>query len=242
MFIPRTVSVFFSGLLAMWSADLLKRPFAPFVLTSVLAALVFSSSSHALSRGDVLSGKVVRVADGDTVTLLAGGNKQHRVRLAEIDAPESGQAFGRKSRDSLNRMCAGQSASVHVQDIDRYGRVVGRVVCSGVDTSVEQVRLGMAWVYDSYVRDRSLYKFQSSAREKRIGLWSDSSPVKPWEWRRGVRGPGDTGAAVQGNRNSRIYHVPGCPGYGSMSPKNVVDFSSEAEAAAAGYRKAGNCR
>lgn len=87
-----------------------------------------------------------------------------------------------------------------------------------------------------------MYKLQSSARDNRIGLWSDSSPAKPWEWCRGVRGPGDTGAAVQGNRNSRIYHVPGCLGHGSMSTKNVMDFSSEAEASAAGYRKTGNCR
>lgn len=122
----------------------MKHSAAPFAFTSVLIALMFSTSSHALSRGYVLSGKVVRIADGDTVTLLAAGNKQHRIRLAEIDAPESGQAFNRKSRDSLNRMCAGQSASVHVQHIDRYALVVGRVVCSGVDTSVEQVRSGMA--------------------------------------------------------------------------------------------------
>lgn len=123
---------------------MLKHPAGPFVFTSVLAALVLSSSSHAFSRGDILSGKVVRIADSDTVTLLAAGNKLYRVRLAEIDAPESGQAFNRKSRDSLNRMCAGQSASMHVQDIDHYARIVGRVVCSGVDASVEQVRSGMA--------------------------------------------------------------------------------------------------
>lgn len=214
-----------------------------FVIAFILASLVFATSAQALSRGDVLSGKIVRIADGDTVTLLDSTNKQHRIRLAEIDAPETGQAFGRKSKDALRDMCArGGMAEIHVQDIDRYGRIVGRVYCSGVDTSAEQVRHGMAWVYDNYVRDKSLYKLQDAARANGVGLWSDPDPTQPWRWRRGERGVGDTGAAVQGNRNSMIYHVPGCPGYGAMKPKNVVDFSSEAEAAAAGYRKAGNCR
>lgn len=221
----------------------MKRPVGFLAVAAGVALVLSSPSSFGYSKGDRISGKVVRIADGDTLTVLPADRKQVRVRLAEIDAPETGQAFGRKSKDALRDMCArGGMTEVHVQDIDRYGRVIGRVYCSGVDTSAEQVRHGMAWVYDNYVRDKRLYKLQDSARASGIGLWSDPAPTQPWRWRRGERGVGDTGAAVQGNRNSMIYHVPGCPGYGAMKPKNVVDFSSEAEAAAVGYRKAGNCR
>lgn len=206
----------------------------------LLLNAVFSPAVHSAPMPQSISGKVVRVSDGDTLSVLTGDKERVRIRLAEIDAPESGQAFGRKSKDSLLALCAGKHADVRVQDIDRYGRVVGRVNCAGVDTTTEQVRRGMAWVYDSYVRDQGLYQLQRTARDNRIGLWSDSSQVEPWRWRKGDRG-GDTGSAVQGNRNSLVYHVPGCPGYGAMKPKNVVDFSSEADAAAAGYRKARNC-
>lgn len=202
-----------------------------------------TEASPQIKRGDELHGRVVRIADGDTVTVLTGSKQQVRIRLAEIDAPESGQAFGNRSKQSLTRMCGNKTARVQVQDIDRYGRVVGRVHCGPYDTSAEQVSAGMAWVYDSYVRDKSLYQLQDAARKARVGLWGDPSPIKPWEWRRGERGDAaGAGAVVQGNRNSKIYHVPGCPSYGAMSKKNVVEFSDEAAAKAAGFRKAGNCR
>lgn len=220
----------------------MKRGFALSVLSGVLlSAGLLCPLTYAVTKGDVLTGKVVRVSDGDTVTLLVEGKKQHRVRLAEIDAPESGQAYGRKSKESLLNLCGGESAVVQVHEVDRYGRAVGRVVCAGVDTTVEQVRTGMAWVYDGYVRDRSLYDLQTAARSSRVGLWGDSSPIEPWRWRRGERGL-VTGSAVQANSNSGVYHVVGCPGYGSMRPKNLVEFSTEAEAIGAGYRKARNCK
>ena len=124
--------------------------------------------------------------DGDTLTLLVD-NQRVRVRLAEIDAPEKGQPFGTRSRKSLSAMCAGKVAEVDSRERDKYGRIVGRVTCDGKDTSVEQVRAGMAWVYDYYTRDQSLYRLQDEARAERRGLWADKLPVPPWEWRRAVR-------------------------------------------------------
>ena len=67
---------------------------------------------------------------------------------------------------------------------DRYGRTVARVQCNGVDASEQQLRAGMAWVFDRYVSDRWLYWAQEDARAARRGLWSDAQPVAPWEWRR----------------------------------------------------------
>lgn len=216
----------------------------------LLLTLMFSVS-YAQESGQELRGRVVRIADGDTLTVLNQGNRQVRIRLADIDAPESGQAFGTKSRQALASMCAGKDAVVRVQDIDRYGRTIGRVYCDGVDTTAEQVRLGMAWVYDNHVRDKHLYATQAIARQERRGLWSDRNPQRPWEWRRDAKAAKSTPAQgytheyksgeVRGNRVSRIYHLPSCPSYNSMRKQNIVPFVTEEQAVQAGFKKAGNC-
>jgi endonuclease YncB( thermonuclease family) len=131
----------------------------------------------------VYSGTVMKVADGDTLTMLVD-RKQVKVRLLEIDAPELHQAFGQRSKESLGEMCAGQPATVRSTGRDKYGRTLGRVDCAGVDANAEQVRRGMAWVYDRYVTDRSLYALQNEARAAHTGLWADQEPTAPWLYRR----------------------------------------------------------
>ena len=135
----------------------------------------------------LITGLVVGVADGDTLTVLRDDHQQVKVRLADIDAPEKLQAFGNRSKQSLGALCHGKRAVVTAQANDRYGRTVGRVSCAGVDASEAQVRLGMAWVYEQYVKDRSLYKLQDDARAQGRGLWVDADPLAPWEWRRSRR-------------------------------------------------------
>lgn len=136
------------------------------------------------AHAETISAKVVGVADGDTLTVLIDGRTQLKVRLLEIDAPENRQAFGNRSKQSLSDMCFGKQARVESSGIDRYGRTLGRVYCAGVDSNAEQVKRGMAWVYDRYVKDRSLYAVQESARGARVGLWADVNPIPPWEFRR----------------------------------------------------------
>lgn len=131
-----------------------------------------------------LTGRVVAVHDGDTLTLLVD-RQQIRVRLAEIDAPERKQAFGTRSKESLAELCHGTDAQVQDAGRDRYSRVIGQVTCAGIDANAEQVHRGMAWVYDRYVkRDSPLYALQHEAQSQRRGLWVDVSPVPPWEWRK----------------------------------------------------------
>ena len=127
---------------------------------------------------------VIGVADGDTLTVLCNGNKQLKIRLSEIDAPEKRQPFGNRSMQSLSGMCLQKKAKIKPQTKDRYGRTVARVICDGIDANEEQVKRGMAWVYDKYVRDRNLYPIQDKARASKIGLWADNKPIKPWEYRR----------------------------------------------------------
>ena len=132
------------------------------------------------------TGKVVNVADGDTITVLRD-RTQVKVRLLEIDAPEKAQAFGEKSKQSLSDLCFNKTAALDDKGKDRYGRTLARVYCDGVDANAEQVRRGMAWVFDRYVTDRSLYVVQEEAKAFKRGLWKDLNPLPPWDWRKQSR-------------------------------------------------------
>lgn len=133
----------------------------------------------------LIIGLVVAIADGDTLTVLNEDFQQVKIRLAEIDAPEKRQPFGSRSRQSLGELCHEKRAEVRVTDVDRrYKRIVGRVTCAGVDANAAQVRRGMAWVYDRYAKDKTLYRLQDEARGSGRGLWTDRDPIPPWDWRK----------------------------------------------------------
>ncbi|WP_199228103.1 thermonuclease family protein [Haliea alexandrii] len=132
-----------------------------------------------------LSGKVVRIADGDTLILLDATNTQHKIRLHGIDTPERRQPYGNAAREALEALVAGQHIGVVVQDTDRYGRTVGTVYRNGMNVNLRLVEKGWAWWYERYARnDRELAQAQREARAARRGLWQDSHPIAPWEWRR----------------------------------------------------------
>ena len=132
----------------------------------------------------LIVGLVVAIADGDTLTVLNEDFQQVKVRLAEIDAPEKKQPFGSRSRQSLGELCHEKRAEVRVINVDRYKRIVGRVSCAGVDANSAQVRRGMAWVYDRYAKDKTLYSLQDEARSAGRGLWANRNPTAPWDWRK----------------------------------------------------------
>jgi endonuclease YncB( thermonuclease family) len=127
---------------------------------------------------------VVGVSDGDTIKVLGKERHQYRVRLSQIDAPESKQAFGSKAKQALASICFGRRAVLSKEGVDRYGRVLARVRCDGVDAQSHMLRSGMAWVFTRYATDRSLVPLQDEARRKRQGLWADTTPIPPWEFRR----------------------------------------------------------
>jgi endonuclease YncB( thermonuclease family) len=138
-----------------------------------------------LYAAEFLEGRVVGVHDGDTVTLLIPGNKQVKIRLAQIDAPESDQAFGQRSKQSLSDMVFNKNIRVEKDTIDKYGRTVGTILVDGLDANREQVKRGMAWVYRQYLHDQSLLQVEDEAQRAKAGLWSDSNPMPPWEYRHG---------------------------------------------------------
>lgn len=172
------------------------------ILAMVAVALLcaFNVSARA---AEVLTARVVGVSDGDTLTVLAQGNKQVRVRLDEVDAPEKDQAFGQASKRSLSDLCFGKGAVVTVKKTDRYGRSVAAVSCEGIDAGAHQVRAGMAWAYRQYLKDKRLLDLEVAARRGHVGLWRDECPVPPWEFRRGEARPSATAAWVAGLPGAR---------------------------------------
>ncbi|EPJ6123321.1 TPA: thermonuclease family protein [Citrobacter koseri] len=130
-----------------------------------------------------IQGKVIRVLDGDTIEVLQE-QQSVRVRLLNIDAPEKKQPFGRWSTNQLKSLLAGQPVTVSYTQTDRYGRVLGRVVtANGTEANRYMVQSGAAWVYERYNTDNSLPALQRVAQEQKHGLWAESHPVPPWEWR-----------------------------------------------------------
>jgi endonuclease YncB( thermonuclease family) len=154
----------------------------------ILAMVLMLASQNVFAQ--TLLGEVISVADGDTVTVLDSSKRQHRVRLAGIDAPEKRQAFGNRSRQALVAMVFRQQVVVEYQKTDRYDRLIGVVFFKNVDVNRELLDLGMAWHYKAYqseqsAGDRLSYsKAESTAREKEVGLWQDKSPTPPWDFRR----------------------------------------------------------
>jgi endonuclease YncB( thermonuclease family) len=149
--------------------------------------LTASSAATAAKPHYTLTGKVVAISDGDTLTVLDDTKTQHKIRLAGIDAPEKGQAFGNKAREALGAKVFQQSVRIEVIDIDRYHREVGRIYLGERFINVEMVRDGFAWRYVQYDRPGEFTAAEADAREQSRGLWADPNPMAPWEWRKAKR-------------------------------------------------------
>jgi micrococcal nuclease len=161
--------------------------------TIQLSPFQLLSTAHAAGSSYKLTGKVVRVSDGDTVNLLVE-NKQERIRLASIDAPETahgssqpGQPFGEASRKNLAEYVAGKTLTVVCFEKDHYDRHICDIPVNGTTANRLQVEQGYAWANQQakgkFLRDNSLPELEKSARQKKLGLWAEPGAVAPWEWR-----------------------------------------------------------
>lgn len=147
--------------------------------------IALSLTLPTFAYSDTLTGQVITVADGDTLTILDASNTQIKIRLAAIDAPEKNQAFGNRAKQQLSDLCFGKNASLNVVSVDRYGRTVGDVDCAGINANEVMVQSGLAWVYRKYDKGHEhLYAIEEDAKNARRGLWADSNPIAPWDWRK----------------------------------------------------------
>lgn len=152
--------------------------------TCLLVSLVVSSAF-----AEQMAGRVVSIADGDTVTVLDASNHQHKIRLAGIDAPEKKQPYGERSKQHLARLVFNREVIVDWDKTDRYQRIVGKVLVNGSDANQEQLKAGMAWWYEKYRKEQSpadqrrYSEAEQLARQHKVGLWQDPNPTPPWDWR-----------------------------------------------------------
>ncbi|ACC97757.1 Putative nuclease [Elusimicrobium minutum Pei191] len=135
----------------------------------------------------IVQGRVVKVSDGDTVTLLSPQREKIKIRLYGIDAPEKKQDYGSTAKKALSSVIAGEDIEADIIDIDRYGRPVGLLTLRGEDINRLMVERGYAWVYPQYCRiERCTYwvTLQEEAKARKKGLWNMRSPQEPWLWRK----------------------------------------------------------
>jgi len=196
-------------------------------------ALVFSE----LASATTLTGKVVAIADGDTLTLLTPAREQVKIRLAEIDTPERAQPYGTRARQALSDLAFGKQATVETSEKDRYGRVIGRIYVDGVDVNKELVSRGAAWVYRQYNHDKSLLAIEADARAAKRGLWAlpEAERVAPWDWRKGTKA-----AVVQPYRGTPL--LAASSGQYSCSPRKNCGQMSSCEEARFHLEQCGNTR
>ena len=145
----------------------------------LLLLAFFSSAAYA----EEFSARVIAVLDGDTVLIKRAGGLM-KVRLAEIDAPEKAQTFGETSKRSLSDMVLGKQVRFVSQAVDQYGRMVAHLSVNGLEVNAEQIRRGMAWEYSNFHSNKALIALQKEDRKVPRGLWAQSHPQPPWDWRK----------------------------------------------------------
>ena len=136
-----------------------------------------------LAAGSASAEQVLRVKDGDTITVQSG-EEEVDIRLADIDAPESDQPLGTEAHRYLRSLIEGREAELALVGGDAYRRIVARVYRDGVDVNAEMVRRGLAWVVRDYDPAPYLIELEDSAREAGRGVWADGEAVAPWDWRK----------------------------------------------------------
>jgi len=157
--------------------------------------------------GDVIRARVIHVADGDTFTVLWNGEPRV-IRIRGIDAPETGQPFGTKAAWALKTMVLDRTVTLRTYEQDRYGRTIADVECGGVNVALSMVEQGLAYHYVRYSDDPALALAEQNARRNRMGLWSQSSPVPPWEYREQQRSWSTTLGGSQGGGTVETWILP----------------------------------
>jgi endonuclease YncB( thermonuclease family) len=155
--------------------------------------ILFLTCLAAPSFAEELTGEIVGVHDGDTVTVLTADKTQVKIRLAKIDAPELSQPYGMQSKKTLSQEVFGKNVKVIWDEKDKYGRTVGNIYADGIYVNAEMIKSGSAWVYRKYSNDNVLIAFEDQARNDKVGLWGLQTDqiVPPWEWRHG-KSPDET--------------------------------------------------
>ncbi len=201
-----------------------------------------------------IDGDVTSVISGDTFFIKLENGRKFPVKLQGIAAPERRQPYAIESRRKLIEKVMGKNVRVFFRFTDGLGRVLGKIIVDGEDIALSQISYGYAWFYRTYPNellddDLLLYTDQEvAAKNDKIGLWKDKSPVAPWTYRavnkiqESLEPEPLIVAQIRGNKRTKYYLRPDCAGYKSVPARYRVLFSSESEAEKAGYRLGNNCK
>ena len=212
-----------------------------YIIFYFIIVLFLSGISYAQSP---IQGKVVGVADGDTITVLQD-SKQYKIRLYGIDTPEKKQGFGQKAKKFTSDMVFRQQVKIVAYDTDRYGRTVGMVYIGKKCLNEELIKNGYAWVYKKYCSESFCNRWlqlERKARVNKLGLWTYDNPVAPWEFRRGKsnKSKDKISREYHGNISSHIFHAPDCKYFNCKKCTKI--FQDRESAIKSGYRPCGFCK
>ncbi|MCK8601043.1 thermonuclease family protein [Desulfoferrobacter suflitae] len=199
------------------------------------------------------TGKVIELEDGDSGRALKGWSTVE-FRLYGIDAPEHEQPFSRKAKSFVSRRLLWKEMEFRTLDRDQYGREVGLAYRGGRCINEQLIESGLAWVYRPYCKESFCTKWmilENQARGKRAGLWRQSDPTPPWEFRRSTKtkySPSMVdfltglvkGRGYHGNVSSKVFHSEQCKHYNCKNC--TARFSSRDEALRAGFKPCSMCR
>jgi endonuclease YncB( thermonuclease family) len=153
--------------------------------TSILLPLILHIFVSAASANDLITARVVGIADGDNIIVLTASNKRIIIKLGGIDCPEIGQAFAQEALQFTSDHCLGKTVSYRIYGIDIYNRIIATVYLDDSrELNLEILKAGLAWHYKRYSNRQDYADAQYYARAERLGLWVDKEPTPPWEWRR----------------------------------------------------------
>ena len=157
------------------------------LFTSALLLVLLQAATHAAPA--LLPGRVVRVTDGDTVTLQDEHQTLHKIRLAGIDAPESKMPYGQTATLFLTALVLGKEVTAVSYKQDRYGRTIATLMLGAQDVNLAMIQAGLAWHYKHYAKEqpaaeaRAYAQAEDLARAQHLALWQNSDPTAPWDWR-----------------------------------------------------------
>jgi micrococcal nuclease len=221
------------------------------IKSGILALMLFLLPQAELKTK---TGEVISVKDGDTLIFKDNRDKIYKVRLADIDAPEIAQPFGRPAKRLLEDLALDKVVRVNYTQVDKYGRLIGEIyLADGKMLNEEAIKAGLAWHYRvKNPHSTFLEKMEYKAWKKKLGLWVQDKPIPPWEFRRESRVPTPPSDAdnmdydlilaygIIGYPKSQIYQWPACKDY-AKNPKNYIHFGNLFDAETLGYRASRGC-
>lgn len=178
------------------------------LMTILCLLFLFTAHLDCFAEPVLMVGRIIRVVDGDTVVLQDERRDIYKIRLAGIDAPESRQSFGPEAKTFLRRLVLGKQVKTLAYKKDRYGRTIATIFLHEQDVNLAVIDVGLAWHYKRYAKEqpgtkaRAYAQAEYLARAQHLGLWKDSDPTAPWDWRSGRRAssllaePQDAGGTI----------------------------------------------